>query len=125
MPKIKVFTAEHHDPWFNLATEDWLFKNFPDDHHVLFLWRNKPCIVIGRFQNPWNECDLTAMDRDGNGYSSSSMDLYRNRWEAGYFGPRPPVVLLWRSYWDGWGCCERRQRKDPYLALGGIDTFHF
>ena len=65
MPKIKVFTAEHHDPWFNLATEDWLFKNFPDDHHVLFLWRNKPCIVIGRFQNPWNECDLTAMDRDG------------------------------------------------------------
>ncbi len=65
MPKVNIFTAEHHDPWFNLATEDWLFKTFPEDHHVLFLWRNKPCIVIGRFQNPWNECNLKAMERDG------------------------------------------------------------
>ena len=65
MPKVQVFTAEHHDPWFNLATEDWIFKNFPADHHVLFLWRNKPCIVIGRFQNPWVECNLQAMDCDG------------------------------------------------------------
>jgi lipoate-protein ligase A len=64
MANIQVFTAEHHDPWFNLATEDWIFKNFPADHHVLFLWRNKPCIVIGRFQNPWNECNLQAMERD-------------------------------------------------------------
>lgn len=64
MSNIKVFTAEHHDPWFNLATEDWLFKSFPEDHHVLFLWRNKPCIVIGRFQNPWNECNLQAMEAD-------------------------------------------------------------
>lgn len=64
MPKVQVFTAEHHDPWFNLATEDWIFKTFPADHHVLFLWRNKPCIVIGRFQNPWNECNLQAMERD-------------------------------------------------------------
>ncbi len=65
MARIKIFTAEHHDPWFNLATEDWLFKSFEEDTHVLFLWRNKPCIVIGRFQNPWNECDLQAMERDG------------------------------------------------------------
>jgi len=64
MDNIKVFTAEHHDPWFNLATEDWLFNTFPENHQVLFLWRNKPCIVIGRFQNPWIECDLQAMERD-------------------------------------------------------------
>lgn len=65
MPELKVFTAEHNDPWFNLATEDWLFKTFPPDQHILFLWRNKPCIVIGRFQNPWNECNLAAMEQDG------------------------------------------------------------
>ncbi len=64
MPRVQVFTAEHHDPWFNLATEDWIFKTFPADHHVLFLWRNRPCIVIGRFQNPWNECNLQAMEED-------------------------------------------------------------
>lgn len=65
MKQVKVFTAEHHNPWFNLATEDWLFKTFDENQHVLFLWRNKPCIVIGRFQNPWIECNLDAMERDG------------------------------------------------------------
>ncbi len=65
MNKVKVFIAEHNNPWFNLATEDWLFKNFPSDEHILFLWRNSPCIVIGRFQNPWIECNLGAMETDG------------------------------------------------------------
>ncbi len=65
MNKLRVFVAEHNNPWFNLATEDWLFKNFPSDEHILFLWRNSPCIVIGRFQNPWIECDLSAMEKDG------------------------------------------------------------
>ncbi|MFA5570801.1 MAG: lipoate--protein ligase [Sphaerochaetaceae bacterium] len=64
MKNIRVFTAEHHDPWFNLATEDWLFKSFEEDQHILFLWRNSPCIVIGRFQNPWVECNISAMERD-------------------------------------------------------------
>ncbi len=64
MSSIRVYTAEHHNPWFNLATEDWLFKNFPEDEHLLFLWRNHPCIVIGRFQNPWMECNLDKMKRD-------------------------------------------------------------
>ncbi len=31
----------------------------------LFLYRNDPCVVIGRHQNPWIECDLAAMQRDG------------------------------------------------------------
>ena len=65
MASIKIYRAEHNDPWFNLATEDWLFKNATEGHHLLFLWRNQPCIVIGRFQNPWSECNLEAMERDG------------------------------------------------------------
>lgn len=65
MSDIRVFTAEHHDPWFNLATEDWLFNMMDRSKQVLFLWRNRPSIIIGRFQNPWNECDLTAMEADG------------------------------------------------------------
>ena len=65
MSDISVFTAEHHDPWFNLATEDWLFNVMDRSKQVLFLWRNRPSIIIGRFQNPWNECDLAAMERDG------------------------------------------------------------
>ncbi len=65
MSVIRVFKAEHHDPWFNLATEDWLFNSVDHNTHVLFLWRNRPSIIIGRFQNPWNECNLEAMEADG------------------------------------------------------------
>jgi lipoate-protein ligase A len=64
MPSLRVFTAEHHDPHFNLATEDWLFQSTAPDEQVLFLWRNQSCIVIGRFQNPWEECNLPAMEAD-------------------------------------------------------------
>lgn len=33
--------------------------------HALFVYRNDPCVVIGRHQNPWTECDLASMARDG------------------------------------------------------------
>ncbi|MFA5513306.1 MAG: lipoate--protein ligase [Sphaerochaetaceae bacterium] len=65
MAKVRVFTAEHHNPWFNLATEEWLFDSFNEADHLLFLWRNSPCVVIGRFQNPWSECNLETMEKDG------------------------------------------------------------
>ena len=54
------FTLTTTDPYWNLAVEDWLF------HHctqlpALILWQNQPCVVIGRAQNPWRECNLDAM----------------------------------------------------------------
>lgn len=64
MDKIRVFFAENFDPWLNLATEDWLFKELAPDQHILYLWRNAPTVVIGKYQNPWNECDLKAMEKD-------------------------------------------------------------
>jgi lipoate-protein ligase A len=65
MAGLRVFFAEEHDPWLNLATEDWLFREMAPDQHVLYLWRNASTVVIGRYQNPWNECNLQAMERDG------------------------------------------------------------
>lgn len=64
MNPIRVFLADGNDPWFNLATEDWLFSDMDPRQNVLYLWRNSPTVVIGRYQNPWNECDLDAMERD-------------------------------------------------------------
>ena len=64
-PTVKVFIANHTNPWFNLATEDWIFRDMDPATKILFLWRNQETVVIGRFQNPWSECNLEAMERDG------------------------------------------------------------
>lgn len=63
--KLKVFLSDTFDPWFNLATEDYIFRDMAADCHVLFLWRNQNTVVIGRFQNPWAECNLEKMEADG------------------------------------------------------------
>lgn len=63
--KLKVFLSDTHDPWFNLATEDYIFRDMDPEVSVLFLWRNENTVVIGRFQNPWAECNLEKMEVDG------------------------------------------------------------
>ncbi|KAI9105690.1 hypothetical protein DFS34DRAFT_575123, partial [Phlyctochytrium arcticum] len=52
------------DPWINLAFEDWLFKKKTTAKYILYLWRNRQCVVIGRNQNPWRECNLALMADD-------------------------------------------------------------
>ena len=43
-----------HDPAFNLALEEHLFRS-PPDGGVFMLWRNDPSVVVGRFQNTAGE----------------------------------------------------------------------
>ncbi|KAL7422195.1 hypothetical protein Q5752_002841 [Cryptotrichosporon argae] len=50
-----TYISHSHDPWFNLSYEDWLMRNTPTTQPVLFIYRNAPCVVIGRNQNPWKE----------------------------------------------------------------------
>ncbi|PAV21336.1 Lipoyltransferase and lipoate- ligase [Pyrrhoderma noxium] len=46
------------DPYFNLSLEDWLFRRKDPQKPLLLLYRNEPCVVIGRNQNPWKEVNL-------------------------------------------------------------------
>lgn len=62
--KLRVLIANTFDPWFNLATEDWIFRDMDPEVKVLFLWRNQNTVVIGRFQNPWTECNVENMQKD-------------------------------------------------------------
>ena len=52
-----------------MALENALFQDVKQDvkkgRSLLFLWQNRPCVVIGRNQNPWHEAFLPAMERDG------------------------------------------------------------
>ncbi|MBS0359295.1 MAG: lipoate--protein ligase [Proteobacteria bacterium] len=61
---LRVFTTEITDPFLNLATEEWLFRELENDAITLFLWRNAPCVVIGRGQNPWAECNIKQLTQD-------------------------------------------------------------
>lgn len=41
------------DPYFNLACEEYILKSF--DEEFFMLWRNSPCVVIGKNQNALSE----------------------------------------------------------------------
>lgn len=38
------------DPYFNLAMEEYVLRNFDED--IFMLWENTDCLVIGKHQNP-------------------------------------------------------------------------
>ena len=50
------------DPYFNLAAEEHLLDNSTNE--VFMLWRNSPCVVIGRNQNISAEIDLEYVQRE-------------------------------------------------------------
>jgi len=61
LARSRVFVSSSYDIFSNLALEDWFYQNidFSDgSSDFMFLWRNKPCVVIGRHQNVWAECSV-------------------------------------------------------------------
>jgi len=58
--KMAVVRSVSNCVYTNLAYEEFLFqKRFrATQSPMLFLWRNKPSVVIGRFQNPWLEINV-------------------------------------------------------------------
>lgn len=63
--KKHIFVTKETNIHFNLATEKYLIENYEPDSTILFLWKNSPTVVIGRYQNPWEECRLSLMEEDG------------------------------------------------------------
>lgn len=53
------------DPALNLAYEEYLMSQCGEDEVICFLWQSKPCVVIGKHQNPYTECHLSHMKTDG------------------------------------------------------------
>ncbi|MBT4790475.1 MAG: lipoate--protein ligase [Halobacteriovoraceae bacterium] len=61
----KIFKSSLTNPYQNLAIENYLLNQIKPKEKFLFLYVNEPSIVLGRFQNPWLECDLERIKRDG------------------------------------------------------------
>ena len=45
---MNLLISSSLDPYWNLATEEYLLKNSFEDY--LFLYVNKPCVVVGKHQ---------------------------------------------------------------------------
>ncbi|KAI5476476.1 hypothetical protein MNV49_007723 [Pseudohyphozyma bogoriensis] len=49
-----IYVSTSHDPHFNLAFEDWIFRKTDPESIVLYMYRNKPSVIIGRNQDLGN-----------------------------------------------------------------------
>ena len=63
LSKHQIYISQSHNPVLNLSIEHYLLQKSSPDSTVLFLYRNAPCIVIGRNQNPWLEVNFEAVQR--------------------------------------------------------------
>jgi len=75
---IKAYASTSNDPYLNLSIEHHLLQNSPPDSAVLFLYKNRPSIIIGRNQNPWLEVNLallnaTSRTLNGNGNGNDNI----------------------------------------------------
>lgn len=51
-----IIRRHNTNPWFNLATEEYILKNFEEDSFML--WRNEPSIIVGKHQNTLAEINV-------------------------------------------------------------------
>lgn len=62
----RIIVSNSTNPFFNIAYEQYLFNSPISEHErVLYLWRNEPSVIIGRFQGAWKECNVKAMESAG------------------------------------------------------------
>ena len=80
-----IYVSSSTNPYFNLAFEDWyvprkrrdvarsrrflsvqrLFKHKKPSEPLFFLYKDDPCIIIGRNQNPFKEVNLRLARQRG------------------------------------------------------------
>ncbi|KAM7206397.1 Biotin/lipoate A/B protein ligase [Naviculisporaceae sp. PSN 640] len=60
---LQIYKSTSSDPYINLSIEHHLLQHSHPDSTVLFLYTNRPCVVIGRNQNPWLEINLNLLRR--------------------------------------------------------------
>lgn len=59
------YESKSMDPAWNLALEEILFQGLPAGESCLYLWRNRPSVIIGKNQCAENEADPAFLDRHG------------------------------------------------------------
>lgn len=61
---MKYIESISDDIFFNLALEEYAFQNLRDDEYFI-LWKNDKCIVLGRYQNAFEEINIKEAEKAG------------------------------------------------------------
>ncbi len=62
---MKYIESNSTDPYFNLALEEYVFEKMPKDESYFMLWQNANTIVIGKYQNAFEEINQRAVEERG------------------------------------------------------------
>lgn len=62
---FKLIESKSNNPWYNLALEEYLLSHNKQNEVILYLWQNNHTVVIGANQNPWKECNIELLEKDG------------------------------------------------------------
>jgi lipoyltransferase 1 len=128
--KKSVFISQSYDIFTNLALEDWIYRNYNfSDHHILMLWQNDPCVVIGRHQNPFSETNVAnlrsvgiEMARRNSGGGTVYHD--RGNLNCSFFTPRDRydrkynLNLITRAIYREYGIDTEISDRDDILLRG-------
>lgn len=63
--KLRLINTYERNPWYNLAVENAALEAVGADEVLLYLWQNQRTVVIGKGQNPWRECRVQLLDKEG------------------------------------------------------------
>ncbi|CRK89472.1 CLUMA_CG003210, isoform A [Clunio marinus] len=125
-----VFISQSYDIFTNLALEDWIYKNYDfGNHHVLMLWLNDPCVVIGRHQNPFNETNVSQLESAGielarRNSGGGTVFHDRNNLNCTFFTPRERydrkynLNLITRAIYREYGIDTEISPRDDILLHG-------
>lgn len=128
--KKSVFISQSYDVFSNLALEDWIYKNYDfNNHHILMLWINDPCVVIGRHQNPFSETNVSQLQAAGIEMArrnSGGGTVYhdRNNLNCTFFTPRERydrkynLNLITRAIYREYGIDTQISDRDDILLHG-------
>lgn len=61
---MKYIESVSDDIYFNLALEEYVFRNLADDEYFM-LWKNDDSIVLGKYQNVFEEINIKEAEKSG------------------------------------------------------------
>ena len=61
---MKYIENVSNNPWYNLAFEEYCFRNLPKDEDFVILWINEPAIIVGKNQNTIEEINSNYVEEN-------------------------------------------------------------